>query len=452
MSAFSNISREARFLVKQRYFLALLSIVLLLSVFSVWSGISETNSQLSTIERLQEKDDVDRANILAKQSDYGSAAYYSFHLTHSAPSAMAFAAMGQRDIYPWKHRIRMLSLEGQIYETDSDNPELSFLGRFDFAFLVSVLLPLFVILLLHDLRSAEREAGRYDLLIATASKQQRLWLSRASVLCAALAIAILLPFVIGVLIMQAQLVSALLVMAVVLGHILFWMLLTLWFTSSKVAAKQSSTQIASVLLAAWLGVTVLVPVVSDIAIDEMVHSPNGGEIVLTQREAVNDAWDLPFAETWEPFIATHPQWKNNTEMNSQFEWKWYYAFQQVGDQKAAALSSAYRDATLEKNTLAGRFAFLSPPMLAQKLLSSIAETDTLAAMKYEQKVRDYHQALRQFYYPLLFGDAKLNETQSNKTINNKTKGDKAAFDLKALSKLPKFTTFKNTIDSSKENI
>ena len=91
-------------------------------------------------------------------------------------------------------------------------------------------------------------------------------------------------------------------------------------------------------------------------------------------------------------------------------------------------------------------------MLAQKLLSSIAETDTLAAMKYEQEVRDYHQALRQFYYPLLFGDAKRTETQSNKTINNKTKGNKAAFDLKALSKLPKFTTFKNTIDSARENI
>ena len=91
-------------------------------------------------------------------------------------------------------------------------------------------------------------------------------------------------------------------------------------------------------------------------------------------------------------------------------------------------------------------------MLAQKLLSSIAETDTLAAMKYEQKVRDYHQALRQFYYPLLFGNVKQNETNGDKTQNTKTKVDKTAFDHKALSKLPKFTTFKNTIDSSRENI
>ena len=326
--------------------------------------------------------------------------------------------MGQRDIYPWKHRIRMLAIEGQIYETDADNPELSFLGRFDFAFLISVLLPLFVILLLHDLRSAEREAGRYDLLITTARKRQRLWLSRAIVLCSALAIVLLIPFIVGALITQAPLASVGLVMLVVIAHLLFWMLLTFGFTTSKISAKQSSAKIASMLLAIWLVVTVLIPVSSDFVIDKMVESPNGGEIVLTQREAVNDAWDLPFNATWNEFLSTHPQWEDKTEIGDSFEWKWYYAFQQVGDQKAEELSKAYRTATLAKNTLAERFALMSPPMLTQRLMSSIAETDTNAAIRYELKIREYHKALRQFYYPLMF-----NETE---------------FTLETLSGLPKF--------------
>ena len=409
MTVFSNISREVRFLAKQRYILALLGIVFSLSVFAVWSGISETRFQLNTIDRLQEKDDIDRKSVLAKQKDYGSAAYYSFHLTYSAPSAIAFAAMGQRDIYPWKHRIRMLAIEGQIYETDADNPELSFLGRFDFAFLVSVLLPLFVILLLHDLRSAEREAGRYDLLITTARKQQRLWLSRAIVLCSALAIVLLGPFIVGALVTQAPIASVGLIILVVIAHLLFWMLLTLGFTASKITAKQSSAQIASILLAIWLVVTVLIPVGSDFVIDEMVESPNGGEIVLTQREAVNDAWDLPFNATWNEFLATHPQWKHKTEMGDSFEWKWYYAFQQVGDQKAEELSKAYRAAMLAKNMLAERFALLSPSMLTQRLMSSIAATDTNAAIQYELKIREYHKELRDFYYPLMFNKAEFTQ-------------------------------------------
>lgn len=422
MTLFSNINREVRFLAKQRYILALLSIVFLLSVFAVWSGISETRSQLNTIERLQQKDAIDRNSVLAKQNDYGSAAYYSFHLTYSAPSAIAFAAMGQRDIYPWKHRIRMLAIEGQIYETDADNPELSFLGRFDFAFLVSVLLPLFVILLLHDLRSAEREAGRYDLLISTARKQKRLWLSRAMVLCSALAIAILTPLAIGALITQATSASVGLITFVVIAHLLFWMILALGVTASKFAAKQSSAQIASVLLSVWLVVTVFIPVGSDLAIDEMVESPSGGEIVLTQREAVNNAWDLPFSSTWDEFLTTHPKWESKTQMGDSFEWKWYYAFQQVGDQKAETLSKAYRKATLAKSKLAERFSLLSPPMMTQRLMSSIAETDTNAAIKYELQMREYHKELRKFYYPLMF---------------NKTE-----FTLETLSGLPQFSNNK----------
>ena len=195
--------------------------------------------------------------------------------------------------------------------------------------------------------------------------------------------------------------------------------LTLGFTASSVAAKQNSAQIASVLLSIWLVVTVLIPVGSDLAIDEMVESPNGGEIVLTQREAVNGAWDLPFNATWNEFLATHPQWKDKTQMGDSFEWKWYFAFQQVGDQKAEDLSKSYRTATLAKNTLAGRFSLMSPPMLTQRLMSSIAETDTNAAILYELKIREYHKELRDFYYPLMFNEKE--------------------FTLETLSGLPKFS-------------
>ncbi|MBR9728146.1 DUF3526 domain-containing protein [Shewanella intestini] len=431
MSLLSNVKREAYFLSKQRYICAFIFVALLLSIFSVCSGINETQTQQATIERLKQKDTLDRTTVQAQQTDYGSAAYYSFHLTYSNPSEMAFAAMGQRDIYPWKHRIRMLAIEGQIYETDAENPELSFLGKFDFAFLISVLLPLFVILLLHDLRASEREAGRYDLLITTARKRQQLWLSRALVICSALSIAILVPFIIGAWYSNAPLTAIALSVGVVIAHLIFWMLVTLLFTASKTAAKQSSAQTASVLLAFWLGVTVLMPVVSDIAIEEMVPSPNGGEIVLVQREAVNGAWDQPFETTWQAFLSRYPQWAHGTHMDSLFEWKWYYAFQQVGDQKAQPLSNEYRDAIIKKHTLAGYFSLFSPPMLAQRLMSSIAETDTLASLKYEQTVRDYHQALRLFYYPLLF-----NET---------------AFSQQKLSEIPEFSLFEERSTQIKEN-
>lgn len=95
-------------------------------------------------------------------------------------------------------------------------------------------------------------------------------------------------------------------------------------------------------------------------------------------------------------------------MDSLFAWKWYYAFQQVGDQKASALSKAYRNAILKKDAMAGNFSYLSPAMMIQRLMSSIAKTNTIASMTYEQKIRDYHQKLREFYYPLLFDETEFN--------------------------------------------
>ena len=51
-------------------------------------------------------------------------------------------------------------LEGQIYENDTTNPELAYLGHLDFAFVIAILTPLFLIMLLYDLRAVERTAGR----------------------------------------------------------------------------------------------------------------------------------------------------------------------------------------------------------------------------------------------------------------------------------------------------
>jgi len=74
----------------------------------------------------------------------------------------------------------------------------------------------------------------------------------------------------------------------------------------------------------------------------------------------------------------------------------------MGDLKAAKLSKAYRDAAAKKYELAGFVSWVSPPLLLQRSLTRAANTDSIAAYAYEQQIRDYHQQLREFYYPWLF--------------------------------------------------
>ncbi|MEL7486441.1 MAG: DUF3526 domain-containing protein [Pseudomonadota bacterium] len=399
MIGLDDIARELRFLAKSLATLGILCGALLLSTLAVWTGVNEVAEQRADIRALLKADAAERADAIAGQSDYGGAAYYTFHLTYDSPSNLAFAALGSRDVYPWKHRIRMLALEGQIYETDAGNPALAGAGRFDYAFVVALLAPLLVVLLLYDVRAGERAAGRHDLLAATGGDQ--IWLARTSARCAALFIAIATPFMIGAAVSSTPISSVFIILALTALHIVLWSAIAYAIARMPITGPTAATTLAGV----WLTVSFIVPAIGELAIDQSIPSPEGGDIALQQREAVNDAWDLPKEATMTAFVARHPQWADAARIEQPFEWKWYYAFQQVGDQTVEDLSRDYRSAIQRRYDAAGGAAFASPPIFIMRAFTRLAETDAPAALAYEARVRAFHGRLRAFYYPLLFTDA-----------------------------------------------
>lgn len=393
-----SLKREWWFMLRDRTLLAWMTVALLLSTGATIAGIAEIKFQRAALERLVEEDVQDRATQLAQQQDWGSAAYYAFHLTYDPPSALAFAALGERDSSAWKHRIRMLALEGQIHEADVGNPELALLGRFDFAFLAAFLLPLLIIIALHDLRSRERQAGRYELLISMTDS--RLWAARAALRGLALVACTLGPFLIGATVSGTPLIKAVSVSVVVTLHGLFWTALCLAVSSLR---RTSAVTLAS-LVAIWWLLAVLVPAASRVLIDRAVPVPAGAKITLLQRETVNAAWDLPKASTMKAFITAYPEWSDYAEVKLPFEWKWYYAFQELGDQRAAALSSAHRSGVEKRERAADLIAWASPPARVERTLQRLAGTDMEAHLRYIDRVRQFHAELRQVHYPMLFRD------------------------------------------------
>ena len=126
--------------------------------------------------------------------------------------------------------------------------------------------------------------------------------------------------------------------------------------------------------------------------------------MLLQRETVNDGWDLPKETTMTAFVTAYPQWAGHTAVARPFEWKWYYAFQEIGDLRAAPLSETRRRGIAERHRLAGRWAWASPPALVERALQRVAGTDVDASQRYLGRVRDFHTSLREFHYPKLFRD------------------------------------------------
>ncbi len=406
MSGLTALRRETWFVLSDRGFVVWIVAVLALSSFAVVSGLAEIRQQRDSIAFLLEADQMDRSAEFSRQGDWGSAAYYSFHLTYDPPSDFAFAAMGQRDSSSWKHRIRMLALEGQIYEHDPGNPELALTGRFDFAFLAAFVLPLVLIFLLHDLQASERSAGRFNLLVASDVDGGSLWRRRALLKSGGVLIAAILPLVAGIAASGAPLSTGAIAVALVSAYVAFWTLLCLWFASSK----RSASVILASLIGVWILLGTLIPAGSRAIIDQLVPVPTGADILMTQREAVNDAWDLPVEDTMRPFMERHAEWTGYVHSGDGFDWGWYYAFQQVGDQRTEHLSTAFTEGRIERDRLAGLFAFAAPPALLERLLQKLAGTEMRSVLAYEDRVRTFHAELREFYYPGLFGGGTFDPT------------------------------------------
>ena len=405
MSILESLITEAKFAARDRALFIWILVILCLSTCSVYFGLAEVNKQHATIQHLIEADREDRTASAAKLKDWGSAAYYSFHLTYDPPSTFAFAAMGQRDFQPWKHRIRMLALEGQIYERDVGNPVVALIGRFDFTFLAAFILPLVLVILLYDLRASERTAGRHELLEATVGQATSLWFARASVRVAAVFLSLILPLIIAAVLAGTALSTLMWAILFILLYTALWALLCYLLAAWR---KPDSVILLS-LIGIWLLVAVIVPASAKLAINKFVPVPSGAEILMLQRETVNDAWDLPREVTMDAFFERHHEWSDYQPVKSSFEWQWYYAFQQVGDQRTEPLTNAYREGRLQRDRIANWVSLLTPPSILERSLNSLAKTDLNASIDYEERVRIYHAALRSFYYPKFFRHAPFDK-------------------------------------------
>ena len=393
---------ETRLLLRSRLASTALILLTLLSAAAVVAGMAEVARQRAAIAAVAPAQAEDIGAIAAwidEDKDAGSAAYYSFHPTWDAPSPLAFAATGMRDVAPYILRVRALGLEAQIYDGDTFNPELALPGRFDFAFVLVFLAPLFAIALFHDLRSSEREAGRARMLDATPGGR-RLWLRRGLVRFTLLLAAVAVPFAIGAAVSGVGIGTILLIVAVAAFYLLFW----IGLAGLVSRLGRTSTANAATLAALWLVCVLVIPTLANVVINRAIPVDEGAEIALAQRERVHHAWEIPREATMRSFYANHPQWADSPPLPEAFHYKWYFAFHQVGDESVAGRVRAYRAGLERRADTANALGWLLPSVGVQALLTRLAHTDLAAQLTYQDRVRAFHGRLREFYYGYMFRD------------------------------------------------
>jgi len=394
---------ELTLFLRQRMAVPLLVLTLAVASAAVVAGVAEVSRQQGVIERIQPQQAEDEAAIaqfVTRDGDPGNAAYYTFHATWDEPSPLAFAATGQRDVAPFVLRVRALSLESQIHEGENYNAEMALPGRFDWAFVLIYLAPLFLIALLHDLRSGEHEAGRMAMIQSMVRSERALWLRRVVWRVGLTYLALCTPFVAGAMLMAAPFDEVLAMLGLAALYMLFWTALTLLVARMNFGSVTNAASLA----AAWLVLTLVLPGLALLAINAAVPVRQGVELTLAQRELVHAGWDRPREETMQAFFEQHPEWQDTPPLAAGFHWKWYYAFQHLGDVNVADQSRAYREGLEQRDRWTRRIGYVLPAVGVQAGLHRLAKTDLAAQLAYQSRIRAFHDGLRRFYYPYIFDE------------------------------------------------
>lgn len=430
---------ELRQVLHSRLAVGAVLLLALLSALSVWTGLQAVGQQRAALERIAASHAQDHAAIAAKQlkggvAEAGSVGYYLPHLTVNPPSALAFVAIGQRDLQPQALRVRLLGLHSQLYESEAINPELAMPGRFDFAFVLVFLAPLFVIALMHDLVTSEREAGRLRLLASLPAGAANTWRRRVGLRFGLLWLAALLPVAAGAFVAGAGAVGFGAIALVATLYLAFWFGLAGWVA----ARARTSSSSAAILLACLVGLTMILPTLADAAIARLSPVSKGVELALAQRQAVHSGWDIPKAETFARFFQTHPEWKDTAAVEGRFHWKWYYAMHQAGDQAVAQDVAQYRASMQARESWTARAGLLLASVNVQVLLHRLADTDLAAQLAYQDRIAAYHTELRKFFYPYLFEERPFTQADLGRLpryAHGAPGGDLASGQLLALAVL-----------------
>ena len=377
-------------------------LLLATGLYGIYYGSTEIARQRQHLAALPELTRRNVAELQAKfpgPADAGEIGYYHTTFAVHHPDPWAALSLGLRDVNPSYLKLRLLGLQNQLYATDNTNPMKVLSGNFDLAFVLVYLFPLLIIALSFNLLSSEREEGILPLLLAQPVRP-------AVVVGAKLAFRLALVLGLALLLSGVGMAWAGVPLdgrvgtwlALTVLYCLFWLGVALVIT----ALQRPSAVNAVALLGVWLLLVVLVPSLLNLGVAAARPVPQGIELTIRQREEIHAGWDQPKARTLNRFFAHYPQWRDTATIRERFVWRWYYAFQHLGDLAVAPQAAAYAHGLQQRYDLVEQLNLLSPAINVQSSLNALAGSDLPTHLAFQRSATRYHDALRAFYYPFLF--------------------------------------------------
>ncbi|RXG13303.1 ABC-2 type transport system permease protein [Leeuwenhoekiella aestuarii] len=383
------------------------AVIFIIGIYAIFHGKNTVSQQEETIEKIAEIQKLELSKNKRLFSDNLSYfTYYQFYYTQNDPGTWAAFSLGQRDVNNYSLKLRILALEGQLYDTELTNPMTLLSGNLDLSFLFVVLIPLLIIALCFNLISSERESGVWAVVASQPYSLSRIIFLKFSVrFLAVLGLSVLL-LTAALWLLGLPFDSDFgLVFLLIVGYELFWFALVYVLT----LLKKNSNYNAVTLLGIWLFLVVLLPALGNVLVNRFIPIPEAFSTTVTQREAYHEKWDMPRREAMEPFYGAYPQYRSYSIPEDAYSNGWYYAMQYVADQEAGKDSKLLFEKLENRQEVSRKLGYFIPSLLLQNTFNRIAETDLEDHLNYLEAVKNYHKAISEFFYPHLFKGNSIDE-------------------------------------------
>ncbi len=320
-------------------------------------------------------------------------------------------AIGQRDVNPSIQSVTIRGLEAQKYDAELNNPNNLLSGNIDFSFVLIYLFPLLIIAFSYNLVSEEKESGTWKI-VATQSKNTFLYILKLFYI-RILSLILLLTIIVftAVLFLDIPFDNSLLTFyGLGVLYILFWFAVSFFIVS----LQQHSNFNAVILLTIWLFLIIILPAIINTYIVNKYPIPEALELTVKQRNAYHEKWDMDKKITMDKFYNHYPQFKNYPLPETEFNWLWYYAMQQAGDDDSAKQSQELENKLQQRNQASQLIAQFIPTLHTQIQLNEIAKSDLGNQLLFLKETKYFHEKMRLYFYPKIFGNAAVNKENWSK--------------------------------------
>ena len=389
---------EFRLLARERAAWVLLALFAAALVYGIWNGGRVAVRQREAATALTQDSDEFLSQVkqaLGQQAIDPKAVAGRGTMAVLPPAPLPLLATGQSDLSPGHESVVLWKLASSgDTRSELENPSHLLAGRFDLAFVLVWLYPLFLLALVYDLMAGDRESGTLRLALAQGITAWR-WMARRALARSLplLMLAMLGTLAAGVFGGPGGVGSRLmLALAVVLAYGVFWVALAIAVN----AVARSAASAATSLGAAWVLLVLVAPTLLNVTVETLYPTPSRPELVSAGRKASGDA-EKRGGELLNSFYRDHPELAPPGQQ-ADFAAQHLTVQTEVG-RAVEPVRQKFDEQLAQQQAAVGRWRFVSPAIAAHEALTDLAGTGYWRHRAFREQVAAFKKTVSDFYTP-----------------------------------------------------